>query len=752
MTCAACQATVERAISSVGGVESVSVSLLSNSASVSYDENAVTDDMIFSAVKQAGYGASPFEKREVTEKNEELRYRAMVRRLIVSAVFAVLMMYVTMGHMVHLPVPPFMDPHGASYQPLVYAGVQLLLAIPVIIINRAYFIDGFRGAISGSPNMNTLVATGAAASMAYGIYIFIRMIIGFSRGEMIHGYSEELYFESVTMILTLITLGRTLETRARRHTSDAVRKLMALAPKKAEVRRGGAIVTIDSEELAVGDTVIVRAGGSVPCDGVIVSGGGAADESVITGESVPVPKDSGDTLICGTILVSGYAEFTAAHVGEDTTVAKITELVENASSSKAPQQKLADKISGVFVPVVTAIALVTFVLWLIFTHDLHKAVGFGISVLVISCPCALGLATPTAVMCGIGRGAGLGILVKSADSLDVLAKASVAVFDKTGTITEGRLRVSDVFAANGVTESDLLEFAASLEAMSEHPIGAAIVDRAAEEGIRGLQVDSFTQSFGGGVIGTVGGETVIGGNADFTEKNGVSITPVIRSKLDEFSSCGKTAVLFSRGGEIIGIIALSDGIKPASATAIENLSSLGLESVMLTGDNELTARAIAAEAGIDKVIAGVKPDEKSSAVESIMAGDFYGDTKRRYVIMTGDGVNDAPALAMADCGIAVAHGTDIAIESAGVVLVRSDLSDVPRAVELSRAVMRNIRENLGWAFGYNILCIPIAAGVLYPAFGIALTPMIASAAMSLSSVCVVTNALRLRGFKPKKTK
>ena len=748
MTCAACQASVERAISSVDGVADVTVSLLSNCASVRFDESLADDGAIFDAVKRAGYSASPYERREVTEQGDRLRYRSMVRRLIASAVFAAAMMYVTMGHMIGLPLPAFMDPHGTGAEPLIYAAVQLALAIPVVIINRSYFTDGFRGAISGSANMNTLVATGAAASMIYGIYILVRMIVGYRAGEAIHGYSDQLFFESVTMILTLITLGRTLEARARRHTSDAVRSLMALAPKTAEVIRGGENMTIPSDELEVGDTVVVRAGGSVPCDGVLIRGGGAADESVITGESVPVPKGEGETLIAGTILVSGYAEFTASRVGEDTTVAKITELVENAASSKAPQQKLADRISRVFVPVVFAIAVVTFAVWLIFTKDLHRAVTFGISVLVISCPCALGLATPTAVMCGVGRGASLGILVKSADSLDVLAKASVAVFDKTGTVTDGRLRVSDVLPF-GISETDLLSLAASLESMSEHPIGSAVAAYAEGNGTLSTKVEQFTQSFGGGVSGEIGGERVLGGNSAFLTENGVALSPDVRSKLDGFSSSGKTAVLFSRGSEVVGIIALADTIKKTGAEAVEKLASLGLGSVMLTGDNELTARAIAREAGIKSVIAGVKPDEKSTNVENIMAGDYYGDTTRRYVLMIGDGVNDAPALARADCGIALARGTDIAIESAGVVLVRDDLCDAARAVELGRAVVRNIRENLTWAFGYNILCIPVAAGVLFPAFGIALTPMIASAAMSLSSVCVVTNALRLRGFKPK---
>lgn len=750
MTCAACQAAVEKAVSRVEGVESVSVSLMTNSAVVEYDENTVNEDILAKAVAEAGYTLSEMKTRSKLEEEEKERYNNMLRRLIFSAVFAVAMMYVTMGHMVGLPLPAFMSPHGEGSAPIVYACVQLILAIPVIVVNRSFFIDGFRAPLHGSSNMNTLVATGAAASMIYGIYILCRMIIGLSRGEMIHHYSEDLYFESVTMILTLILLGRTLESRARRHTSDAVRKLMELTPKEAEVIRGGKTVTVKSEELVLGDRVIVRSGGYIPCDGVIVSGGGAADESVITGESVPVEKVPGDELICGTILVSGYAELEASHVGEDTTVSKIVQLVENAASGKAPIQKLADKISAVFVPIVCAIAVVTFVVWMICTGELHRSIGFAISVLVISCPCALGLATPTAVMCGVGRGAALGILIKSADAIDVLHHASVVVMDKTGTITEGKMTVSDVIPL-GVSENELLFAAASLEKMSEHPIGVGIVEYAAENGIEAGDTGDFKQTFGGGVSGVIGGERYFGGNMKFLTENavegGIKLSEEVGKTVERFASEGKTPVIFAKESGEIGIVALSDKIKASSREAVQRFHKLGFETVMLTGDCEAAAKAIASQCGIDRVISGAKPDEKSKYVESIMSGEFYGDTKRRYTVMIGDGVNDAPSLAMADCGMAVARGTDIAIESAGVVLVKSDLTDAARTVALSNAIMKNIRENLAWAFGYNILCIPVAAGVLYPAFGIALTPMIASAAMSLSSVCVVTNALRLKRWR-----
>ncbi len=747
MSCAACQASVEKCVLSISGVESASVSLLTNSMTVTFDENTLNDEIITKAVSNAGYHASVWIKKENSDEDDEKKYAGMKKRLILSAVFAVIMMYVTMGHMVGLPLPAFMAPNGNGAEPIVYAAVQLVLAIPVIIINRSFFTDGFKAVRNGSANMNTLIATGASASLFYGIYILVRMIIGYSSGDEIHHLSHELYFESVTMILTLILLGRTLEFRARRHTSDAVRKLMELTPKTAEVRRDGEIVTVKSEELLRGDVVIVRSGALSPCDGIIISGGGAADESVITGESIPVHKDAGDTLICGTILVSGYAEIEAVHVGEDTTVAKITQLVEDASASKAPVQKLADKISRVFVPIVCCIAALTFILWLVFTGSLHQAVGFGISVLVISCPCALGLATPTAVMVGIGRGASLGILIKSADALDTLHKSSVAVMDKTGTITEGKMRVADITVTGGFTLTESLGYAASIEKMSEHPIGAAIVEYGEENDSVFRECKDFSQTFGGGVSCKIDGHAVTGGNLEFTRSLGIAVSGETEAILDKYARGGKTPVIFTLDGQEMCVIAIADRIKDSSREAVEMLKKDGFDIVMLTGDCEETAHAIAREAGIEHVISGVKPDEKSAAIERIMTGEFFGDTDRRYTVMIGDGVNDAPALAMSDCGIAVAHGTDIAIESASVVLVKSDLTDAARAVRLSHAVMRNIKQNLAWAFGYNILCIPVAAGVLFPAFHIALTPMISAFAMSLSSICVVSNALRLKAFK-----
>ncbi len=748
MSCAACQAAVEKAVSSLEGVESVTVSLMTNSMTLSYDEARTDEEKIFKAVENAGYSAGEWVRRDRAEEQEDLKYRAMVKRFIISLVLALIMMYITMGHMIGLPLPAFMDPHGPGYAPLVYALVQAVIAAAVAVINIHYFTDGFRAAFNRNPNMNTLVATGAAASYIYGIYITVRMILAISRGEHAGDYSGQLYFESVSMILTLISLGKILETRAKRHTSDAVRKLMELAPKTAEVIRDGVTLTIPSEQLVKGDLVIVRSGASFPCDGIMVNGEGSCDESFITGESVPVTKSAGDEMICGTILLSGYCEMQATKVGEDTTVAKITQLMEDAASSKAPVQKLADRISGIFVPIVCGIAALTFIIWLIASGDLHRAVGFGISVLVISCPCALGLATPTAVMCGVGRGAGMGILIKSADAIDLLHKASVAVFDKTGTVTEGKMSVSDLYPVE-CTEEELLSVAGSLEGMSEHPIGKAIAEYANEKLSGITEVSDFTQTFGGGVSGTVGGTVCLAGNEKFLRESGVEPDQAVIEMLNGFSRQGKTSVLFSRNGKVAGIISIADTIKSSSPEAVRRLRENGFEVVMLTGDSESTAKAIAAQAGIERVISGVRPEEKASYVEKLMTGEYFGDTERRYVVMVGDGVNDAPALAMSDCGMAVARGTDIAIESAGVVLVRNDLTDAARAVSLSHAVMRNIAQNLGWAFGYNLVCIPIAAGVLFPAFGIALTPMIAAAAMSLSSVCVVTNALRLKFYKPK---
>ena len=741
MSCSACSAAVDRAVRQVAGVEDVSVSLMANRMTVLYDPAKTNDEAICTAVDRAGYSAA-VDDGTPREDPDAVRYRDLRGRLWKSIIFALIMMYVTMGHMIGLPLPPFIDPEAGLLTPLWNGLLQLCLAVPVMWINRSYYRDGLRGALHGSANMNTLIALGSGASFVYGIYILVKMVIGAVGGAHIMHLTHELHFESVTMILALITVGRTLELRARRRTSDAVRKLLDLAPKTAEVRRGDEVVTIPADTLVSGDIVLIRAGGGIPCDGVIVTGGGASDESVITGESVPVEKAVGDKLICGTILVTGYAEMRAESVGEETTVAKIAAMVEEAATSKAPVQKLADKISGIFVPVVCSIALVTFVIWWIASGSLDTAVSFGISVLVISCPCALGLASPTAIMCGIGRGAECGILIKSADAIDALNKSNVVTLDKTGTITEGKMELAEVHAVGAMDAEVLKAYGAALESASEHPIGRAIV--AGYTGELPECVD-YDVTFGGGVSGVIGGVRYYCGNASYLASVGIAVTDVSKTA-EDLARRGLTPVYFA-DTQIEGIFALGDRIKETSPTAVQSMRAAGCEVVMLTGDNPVTAEAIAAQAGITKIVAQVKPEGKAAVVESLMDGSYFGDTTRRTVVMVGDGVNDAPALAKADCGIAIGQGTDIAIASAGVVLVRSDLGDAARAIRLSRAIMRNVAENLLWAFLYNLICIPIAAGVLYPLFQLKLTPMIAAAAMSLSSVCVVLNALRLRRWR-----
>ena len=741
MSCSACSAAVDRAVRQVAGVEDVSVSLMANRMTVLYDPAKTNDEAICAAVDRAGYSAA-VDDGTPREDPDAVRYRDLRGRLWKSIIFALIMMYVTMGHMIGLPLPPFIDPEAGMLTPLWNGLLQLCLAVPVMWINRSYYRDGLRGALHGSANMNTLIALGSGASFVYGIYILVKMVIGAVGGAHIMHLTHELHFESVTMILALITVGRTLELRARRRTSDAVRKLLDLAPKTAEVRRGDEVVTIPADTLVSGDVVLIRAGGGIPCDGVIVTGGGASDESVITGESVPVEKAVGDKLICGTILVTGYAEMRAESVGEETTVAKIAAMVEEAATSKAPVQKLADKISGIFVPVVCSIALVTFVIWWIASGSLDTAVSFGISVLVISCPCALGLASPTAIMCGIGRGAECGILIKSADAIDALNKANVVTLDKTGTITEGKMELAEVYVTGEMQAATLKAYGAALESASEHPIGRAIV--AGYTGELPECVD-YDVTFGGGVSGVIGGVRYYCGNAAYLASVGIAMTEVSKTA-EDLARRGLTPVYFA-DTQIEGIFALGDRIKETSPAAVQSMRAAGCEVVMLTGDNPVTAEAIAAQAGITKIVAQVKPEGKAAVIESLMDGSYFGDTTRRTVVMVGDGVNDAPALAKADCGIAIGQGTDIAIASAGVVLVRSDLGDASRAIRLSRAIMRNVAENLLWAFLYNLICIPIAAGALYPLFQLKLTPMIAAAAMSLSSVCVVLNALRLRRWR-----
>ncbi|MBQ7923488.1 MAG: copper-translocating P-type ATPase [Clostridia bacterium] len=746
MSCSACSAAVDKAVRQMDGVSDVMVSLMNNTMTVQFDENTVSEESICQTVKSAGYGASVYEGKKA-EDPDALRYKNLKSRLWKSIVFAVIMMYVTMGHMIGLPLPGLIDPHTGGSAPLYNAILQLLLAVPVILINHAYYGDGFRAALHRSANMNTLIAVGSGASFVYGIYILVKMAVGLSAGADITPLTHELHFESVTMILALITLGRTLELRARRKTGDAVRHLLDLAPKSAEVRRDDQVISIPTDELVEGDILLIRSGSGIPCDGIILTGGGSVNESVITGESVPVEKNIGDKLISGTVLTSGYAEMRAESVGENTTVARIAALVEEAATSKAPVQKLADKISGIFVPIVCGIALITFIIWLISTGSLDTAVSFGISVLVISCPCALGLAAPTAVMCGIGRGAEMGLLIKSADALDLLCKTEAIVLDKTGTITEGRMQVEGVHCIQETPSTDFLSVAAALESMSEHPIGKAITLYGKEKELDLPECSDYHVTFGGGVDGMIGGKRYYCGNRAFLEQKGIVIPHSASVQSELFAKNGWTPVWVACEDTTIGLLGVGDAIKATSKTAVSQFTQLGAKVVMLTGDTEITAKAVASSVVIEHVIASVKPEEKAAALETIMDGSYFGDDKRRVTVMVGDGVNDAPALTKADCGIAIGQGTDIAIESAGVILVKNDLNDVGHAIRLSRAVMRNIAQNLTWAFGYNMLCIPVAAGVFFPLFGLKLTPMIAAAAMSLSSICVVCNALRLRRYR-----
>ena len=748
MSCAACQVRVEKSVGRLDGVSDVNVNLLKNTMEVVYDENSISEEAIVDAVSKAGYGAIPrveaatdaqagkggrTEHRDIAAEE----YAKMKRRLWLSLVFTVPLFYISMGHMMGWPLPSSLLGDANS---MVFALTLFLLAIPVAIINRKFFIGGFRSLMRLSPNMDSLIAIGSGAALVYGIYAMYRIAAALGIGDLgtAHAFAMDLYFESAAMILTLITLGKTLEARAKGRTSDAIRKLMDLAPKTAVVERDGVEEEIPIEKLRVGDAAIVRAGAAIPADGHVVSGGGAVDESAITGESIPVDKAEGDELTGATILRSGYIRMAVDKVGADTALEKIIRLVDDATSSKAPIAKLADKVSGVFVPIVIAIALVSAICWLIAGKGFEFSLSIAISVLVISCPCALGLATPTAIMVGTGRGASSGILIKSAEALETLHSIDAVVLDKTGTITEGRPAVTDIIAVNGVNPDDLLSKAASLEKLSGHPLGEAIVAEAERRSLALEEASGFAQSEGRGVSADIAGRRIAGGNRRML----ASVSEELSRLEEKLAGDGKTPLFFTEDGRLVGIIALADTIKPTSRAAIEDLRSMGIRTIMLTGDNRRTAEAIQRQAGADSFIAEVLPSDKESEVRRLQKQGLK-------VAMVGDGINDAPALARADVGIAIGAGTDIAIESADVVLMKSDLRDVPKALELGKATMRNIKENLFWALFYNAICIPVAAGVLYPAFGLKLSPMIGALAMSFSSVFVVSNALRLRFFHGK---
>ena len=732
MTCAACSAHVEKAVSRLSGVQSAPVNLMLGSMTVTYDETTVTESDIIAAVKAAGYGASPASQTDQGQlrRDQDAALRRRKKHLIWSVVFLVPLFYLSMGHMMGLPLPQVLHTH-----PLLLACLQLALVIPILILNRNYFTVGFSRLVKLSPNMDSLVAVGAAAGLVYSL-----IEMGLLAAGQVSGMPD-LYFESAGMILTLVTVGKYLEERSRGKTTGAISALLALAPESAVVRRQGQELTIPTEEIVAGDTVIVRQGGRIPVDGVITDGHAAVDESAITGESLPVEKVPGDAVTSATVTSSGYLELRATRVGGDTTLSQIIRLMEEAASSKAPISRLADRISGIFVPTVMAISLTAALLWaFVGGMDVRFCLSIAIAVLVISCPCALGLATPVAIMVGTGQAAQQGILIKSAESLELLHKVQTVVLDKTGTVTMGQPRVTDILCASGVTEEELLCVAASAEKTSEHPLAHAIVEESQARHIPLCPVSGFRSVPGGGIQATLSGEAVLAGNAGYLAQNGVSLA-AMEADAHRLAEDGKTPLFFAESGHLLGCIAVADVVKPDSAKAIAALRRMGRRVVLLTGDNQRTANAIARQIGVDQVIAQVLPQDKAKCVAQLQQ-------QGQRVAMVGDGVNDAPALAQADVGLAIGAGTDIAIESADVVLMKSSLLDIPSAMDLSRAVLRNIKQNLFWAFFYNSIGIPVAAGVLYPALHLTLNPMLAAAAMSLSSVCVVSNALRLRGWKP----
>lgn len=735
MTCSACSAHVEKSVKNLNGVKSVNVNLLQNNMHVDFDETAVSVDDIINAVISGGYGASVAGKKQEKKDNKiDNEISNMKFRLIVSLVCLVPLMYISMGHMWGWP---FLSVFHGAENGITFALTQMLLTLPIMYVNRKYYITGFKTLFHGAPNMDSLIAIGSGAAFTYGIIAIYCIGYGLGHGdkEFAHSYMMNLYFESAAMILALITLGKFLESRAKGKTSQAIEKLIDLSPKTAVVIRDGKEVTVGVDDVQIGEIVVVKAGQSVPLDGVIVEGNGAIDESAITGESIAVEKNVGDKVIGATINKSGYFKFKVEKVGEDTALSQIIHLVEEASASKAPIAKLADKVSGIFVPVVISIAVITIIVWLLLGKGVSFALSMGISVLVISCPCALGLATPTAIMVGTGKGAQYGILTKSAESLETSHQVDTVVLDKTGTITEGKPSVTDI-APVGISDKELLQIAASIEYLSEHPLAKAIVEKA--DGLELSDVADFEQIVGQGVKGNVDGKKVLAGNYKMMRENNIEV-----SEDEIFANDGKTSLYFAVDNKFVGIIAVADTIKETSRQAIEDMRNMGLDVIMLTGDNAVTANAIKNKLSLSSAVAEVLPSDKEDEVRKLQQNGHK-------VAMVGDGINDAPALTRADVGIAIGAGTDIAIESADIVLMKSDLQDVVTSIELSHSVIKNIKENLFWAFFYNALGIPIAAGVLYGIAGLKLNPMIAALAMSFSSVFVVSNALRLRFFKPKR--
>ena len=743
MTCSACSASVEKAVKKLEGINSVSVNLLTNSMVVHYNEEVIDENNIIEAVTSAGYGASVFSKNKneikVSDKMRmEDEIKEMKKRLIISFAFLIPLMYISMGHMMGLPLPSFLS---GLENAISYGMTQFLLALVIVYVNRKYYQVGFKTLFKGSPNMDTLIAIGSSAAMVYGIFAIYRMGygLGIQDFELVEKYHMDLYFESAAMILTLITLGKYLEKKSKGKTSEAITKLMDLAPKTATILRNNKEVIVPIEEVLKDDIVIVKPGESIPVDGVIIQGSSSIDQSAITGESIPVEKNIGDKVIAATINKNGYFKFKAEKVGDDTTLAQIISLVEDASSSKAPIAKLADKISGVFVPIVISISIISTIVWLLVGKSFEFSLSIGIAVLVISCPCALGLATPVAIMVGTGKGAENGILIKSAEALETVHKIQTVVLDKTGTITEGKPKVTDIVVNSNINKNELLKIAASIEKPSEHPLADAIVEKAKKENITLLDVDNFISITGKGIKAEINNKIYYAGNLSLMKENNIDYSK-FEKVINDLAKKGKTPLCFSDDSILFGVIAVADTIKPTSKKAIEEFKNMGINIVMLTGDNKNTAEAIRKELNIDKIIAEVLPQDKEKEVRKIQESG-------KKVAMIGDGINDAPALARADVGIAIGAGTDIAIESADIVLMKSDLLDGVTTIKLSKAVIKNIKENLFWAFFYNAIGIPLAAGVFYNILGWKLNPMFGAFAMSLSSVCVVSNALRLKLFK-----
>ncbi len=746
MTCSACSSRVEKCVSKLEGVKEVSVNLLTNSMQVEFNDAVIQEQGIIDAVVHAGYGASVQGKKETSSGKQKTREEGtdpvkehleyMKKRTIWSFIFLIPLMYVSMGHMIGLPLPGFL--HG-TVNAVGFAMTQFLLCIPVIYINRAYYTKGFSTLFHGAPNMDTLIAVGSTASLVYGIFAIYRMGhgLGVQDLELVNRYLHDLYFESAVMILALINIGKYLEARSKGKTSEAINKLMDLAPKTAFVERSGGVVEIPAEEIQIGDILQVKPGSSVPADGVVLEGTTSIDEAAITGESIPVQKMPGDQVIAATMNKTGFFRMKASKVGDDTTFSQIIHLVEDASASKAPIAKIADKIAGVFVPIVMTIALITAVVWILSGADFEFALSCAISVLVISCPCALGLATPVAIMVGTGKGAENGILIKSGEALEVTHNIQSVVLDKTGTITQGKPVVTDIYGVK-TDSTELLKIAAAMEKKSEHPLAEAVLAKAAEEDISLPEASEFSAVAGMGIEAVIEGKKYYAGNLRLMKEKNISCAG-IEDYLETLTGEGKTPLLFAAEKELLGVIGAADVVKPTSAQAIRELKKMGIQVIMLTGDNERTAKAIQRQLDIDTVIAEVLPQDKEREVAKLQESG-------RKVAMVGDGINDAPALARADVGIAIGAGTDVAIESADIVLMKNDLLDVVTAVGLSKAVIRNIKENLFWAFFYNVCGIPLAAGVFYTAFGLKLSPMFGAAAMSLSSLFVVSNALRLRFF------